>query len=142
MQHAEDAHEAHGRAGDRRDAFAEIALANRENYTLYEIAKAMGRSLSLSETMTLISSRISSLVPFSSCVLFVRDGNMLRCRFASGPRTPSCSRARSMKEGIGLSGWVVRHGQAARQRRADLEFARRGRWQPSRRARSPRWSAR
>ena len=95
----------------RADAFAEIAQANRESYTLYEIAQAMGRSIGVGETMALIGSRLSTLVPFSSCALFVRTGgNVLRCRYASGLDGRLLENA-TMKEGLGLSGWVVRHGR-------------------------------
>ena len=102
------------RARGRRttaNAFAEIAQANRESYTLYEIAQAMGGSISVSETMALIGSRLSTLVPFSSCALFVRgDGDTLRCRYASGLGSQLLESA-IMKEGLGLSGWVMRHGR-------------------------------
>jgi diguanylate cyclase (GGDEF)-like protein/putative nucleotidyltransferase with HDIG domain len=93
------------------DAFAEIASANRESYTLYEIAQAMGQSMSLAETMTLVSSKLSQLVPFSSCALFVRNGNdQLRCRFAIGMHADLLENA-TIREGTGLSGWVARHGR-------------------------------
>ena len=92
------------------DAFAEIAQANRESYTLYEIAQAMGCSIGVRETMALIGSRLSTLVPFSSCALFVRAGDTLRCRYASG-RDAALLENATMKEGFGLSGWVVRHGR-------------------------------
>jgi diguanylate cyclase (GGDEF)-like protein/putative nucleotidyltransferase with HDIG domain len=93
------------------DAFAEIASANRESYTLYEIAQAMGQSMSLAETMTLVSSKLSQLVPFSSCALFVRMGaEQLRCRFATGMHADLLENA-TIREGTGLSGWVARHGR-------------------------------
>ena len=93
------------------DAFAEIASANKESYTLYEIAQAMGRSMSLAETMTLVSSKLSALVPFSSCTLFVRnEADHLHCRFAIGQYAESFENA-SIREGMGLSGWVARHGR-------------------------------
>jgi len=91
------------------DAFAEIASANRENYALYEIAHSMGRSMSLAETMTLVSGKLSALVPFSLCALFVRRGDEdLRCRFAIGRHADRLENA-SIGEGDGLSGWVARH---------------------------------
>jgi diguanylate cyclase (GGDEF)-like protein/putative nucleotidyltransferase with HDIG domain len=93
------------------NAFAEIAQANRESYTLYEIAQAMGGSISLTETMSLIGSRLSTLVPFSSCALFVRgDGDTIRCRFASGLGAQLLEDA-TITSGLGLSGWVMRHGR-------------------------------
>jgi putative nucleotidyltransferase with HDIG domain len=67
------------------DAFAEIASANRENHALYEIAQSMGRSMSLTEMMTFVGAKLNTLVPFSSCALFVRRGDDdLRCRAAIG----------------------------------------------------------
>jgi hypothetical protein len=66
--------------------FEDIALAHREIYALYEIAQTMGTSLGVADTMALISSKLSNLVPFSSCALFLYDeeGETLRCRFATG----------------------------------------------------------
>ena len=104
---AEERHEDRGHS--TTSAFAEIEQAQRESYTLYEIAQAMGGSISVSETMALIGSRLSTLVPFSSCALFVRgDGDTLRCRYASGLGSQLLESA-IMKEGLGLSGWVMRH---------------------------------
>jgi diguanylate cyclase (GGDEF)-like protein/putative nucleotidyltransferase with HDIG domain len=97
--------------GERRgaDAFAEIASANRETYALYEIAQSMGQSMSLTETMTLVTAKLSALVPFSTCALFVRRGDEdLRCRFSIGLHADLLENA-SMAEGSGLSGWVARH---------------------------------
>jgi diguanylate cyclase (GGDEF)-like protein/putative nucleotidyltransferase with HDIG domain len=91
------------------DVFAEIASAKRETYTLYEIAHSLGRSMSLADTMTLVSAKLSTLMPFSSCALFVRRGNEdMRCRFANGPHAELLENA-SIAEGHGLSGWVVQH---------------------------------
>lgn len=92
------------------DAFAKIASANHESHTLYEIAQAMGQSMSLTETMTLVSSKLSTLVPFSSCALFVRAGDELCCRFATGVHANLLENA-TITKGAGLSGWVASHGQ-------------------------------
>ena len=116
----EERHEDRGRS--TTNAFAEIEQAQRESYTLYEIAQAMGGSISVSETMALIGSRLSTLVPFSSCALFVRgDGDTLRCRYASGLGTQLLESA-IMKEGLGLSGWVMRHRRPLVNGVAALEF--------------------
>ena len=100
-----------GERGERQgaDAFAEIASANRETYALYEIAQSMGRSMSLAETMTLVSAKLSTLLPISLCAVFVRRGEEdLRCRFATGVHAELLESA-SIAENNGLSGWVVRH---------------------------------
>ncbi|RPJ85217.1 MAG: HD domain-containing protein, partial [Acidobacteria bacterium] len=69
-----------------RSVFDEIALAHREIYTLYEIAHSMGTSLSLTETMELVTSKLTRLVPFSCCALFLLEGEgrSLGCKFARG----------------------------------------------------------
>ena len=45
----------------------------REIYALYEIAQAMGSSLGVVDTMALIASKLSTIVPFSCCALFLRS---------------------------------------------------------------------
>jgi diguanylate cyclase (GGDEF)-like protein/putative nucleotidyltransferase with HDIG domain len=61
----------------------DIALANREFYELYEMSQAMV-TLSVADTMALIASRLTDLVPASACALFLEDDGFLRCRYASG----------------------------------------------------------
>src|SRR5690606_2437377 len=49
----------------RKNFFEDIALAHREIYALYEIAQVMGTSLGVADTMALIATKLSKLVPFS-----------------------------------------------------------------------------
>src|SRR5262249_26974358 len=72
--------------GGKTSVFEDIALAHREIYALYEIAQAMGSSLGVPDTMALISSKLSTLVPFSCCALFLysKETETLRCRYAAG----------------------------------------------------------
>jgi diguanylate cyclase (GGDEF)-like protein len=89
---------------------------------LYEIAQSMGRSMSLTETMTLVSTKLSALVPFSTCALFVRRGHEdLRCRFSIGLHADLLENA-SIAEGNGLSGWVARHRRPLVNGLPNLEF--------------------
>ena len=92
------------------NAFENIALAHREIYALYEIAQSMGTSLGVADTMALISSKISKIVPWSGCALFLYqpDSDSLKCRFAIGADVPKLLNG-SLKVGHGLSGWVARN---------------------------------
>jgi diguanylate cyclase (GGDEF)-like protein/putative nucleotidyltransferase with HDIG domain len=92
------------------NVFDDIAHAHREIYALYEIAQTMGTSLGVSDTMALITSKLISLVPFSSCALFLfdEDTETLRCRFATGSESDALA-SMSLKSGQGLSGWVARN---------------------------------
>src|SRR4051794_7158851 len=70
-------------SASRTNVFEDIALAHREIYALYEIAQAMGSSLGVADTMALISSKLSNIVPFSCCALYLysEETEVLRCRF-------------------------------------------------------------
>jgi len=77
-------------AWTRNEGFAlqDIAGAHREEQTLYEIAQALGSSLGVSDAMALIQDKVSRLVPFVTCALFLGDENDgYVCRYAHGPGT-------------------------------------------------------
>ena len=90
--------------------FEDIALAHREIYALYEIAQTMGTSLGVADTMALISSKLSNLVPFSTSALFLFDegSDTLQCRFATGVEADAIS-VMTVRAGEGLAGWVARN---------------------------------
>jgi diguanylate cyclase (GGDEF)-like protein len=90
-------------------AFENIALAHREIYALYEIAQAMGTSLGVADTMALISSKLSKVVPWSGCALFLSQSDeTLKCRFAVGIDAPQLANV-TLNVGEGLAGWVARN---------------------------------
>jgi diguanylate cyclase (GGDEF)-like protein/putative nucleotidyltransferase with HDIG domain len=110
----------------RTNVFQDIALAHREIYALYEIAQAMGSSLGVSDTMALISSKLSNIVPFSCCALFLYhdQSETLRCRFATGVES-DIIQTLTIRNGHGLTGWVARNRRPLVNARpsADLEAA-------------------
>jgi diguanylate cyclase (GGDEF)-like protein/putative nucleotidyltransferase with HDIG domain len=103
--------------------FEDIALAHREIYALYEIAQTMGTSLGVSDTMALISSKLSNLVPFSACALFLFDeeADTLRCRFATGVEADAIG-TMTVRAGQGLAGWVARNRRPLVNARPSAEF--------------------
>ena len=106
----------HGHAGSRvmldageKSAFENIAKAHEEIYALYDMAQAIGSSLGVADTMTLVATKLSALVPFASCALFVRDeDDTVRCRFATGTDADEMRRV-ILRPGAGLAGWVIRN---------------------------------
>ena len=92
------------------NAFENIALAHREIYALYEIAQSMGTSLGVSDTMALISSKLSKVVSWSGCSLFLHqpDSDTLKCRFSAGVDAPKLLNV-TLQSGHGLCGWVARN---------------------------------
>lgn len=107
----------------RTNVFQDIALAHREIYALYEIAQAMGSSLGVSDTMALISSKLSNIVPFSCCALFLYsdDNETLRCRFASGLESELIQQL-TIRNGHGLTGWVARNRRPLVNARPSADF--------------------
>ena len=103
--------------------FEDIALAHREIYALYEIAQTMGTSLGVADTMALISSKLSNLVPFSACALFLFDeeADTLRCRFATGVEADAIG-TMTVRAGQGLAGWVARNRRPLVNARPSAEF--------------------
>jgi diguanylate cyclase (GGDEF)-like protein/putative nucleotidyltransferase with HDIG domain len=94
----------------RSSVFNDIAIAHGEIYALYQIAQTMGTSLGVSDTMALIASKLTSLVPFSACTLFLYDenSNLLKCRFATGTDYELMQQL-TLKGGQGINGWVARN---------------------------------
>ena len=108
----------------RKTVFEDIAFAHREIYALYEIAQSMGTSLGVADTMALIASKLSTLIPFSTCALYLQEesGDLLRCRFATGVDA-ELLQPLAIMSGEGLVGWVGRNQRALVNARpsADLE---------------------
>ena len=104
--------------------FEDIALAHREIYALYQFAQTMGTSLGVADTMGVISSKLTELVPFSACALFLHteSNDLLHCRFATGVDAEMLQ-GLSVRNGQGLSGWVARNRRSLVNARpgADLE---------------------
>ena len=106
--------------------FREIAQAHREIYALYEIAQSMGTGLGVSDTMTLIASKLRNVVPFSACALFLHDTTTATfgCRFATGVDA-ELLRQIVIRDERGVIGWVGANRRPLVNARpsADLEAA-------------------
>lgn len=71
-----------------RGVLHDISGTHREEQTLYEIAQALGSSLGVEDAMVLIHDKVSRLVPFVTCALFLgNDSHGYACRYAHGPGT-------------------------------------------------------
>jgi diguanylate cyclase (GGDEF)-like protein/putative nucleotidyltransferase with HDIG domain len=69
-------------------ALQDIAGAHREEQTLYEVAQLLGSSLGIDDAMAHIQEKVTRLVPFSTCALFLGDDHSgYSCRYACGPGT-------------------------------------------------------
>ena len=114
------------RGTTKSTVFDDIAVAHGEIYALYQIAQTMGTSLGVSDSMAHIASKLTTLVPFSACTLFLNDPatDTLRCRFATGTDFELMQQL-TLKSGQGLTGWVARNRRSLVNARpsSDLEAA-------------------
>jgi diguanylate cyclase (GGDEF)-like protein/putative nucleotidyltransferase with HDIG domain len=98
------------RHGSETDFLSSIASARQEAHTLFELSQDLGNSLSLDETLSLVSVRLRKLVPYDSFVAFVRKGSLLIPEFVSGDNFRVLS-SLEIPVGEGLCGWVARNAK-------------------------------
>jgi len=83
-----------------------IAAARQEAQTLFELSHELGNSLSLDETLSVLSVRLRRLVPFDSIAIFVLRDSKLIPEYVSGDNFRLFS-SLEIPLGQGLSGWVA-----------------------------------
>jgi diguanylate cyclase (GGDEF)-like protein len=91
-----------------RKVLDDISIAHQELDALYEISRSMGTTLGVAETMALISSKLSVLVPFDACALFLthEESDDLTCWYAAGTESDALLKLR-FANGQGHTGWVA-----------------------------------
>ena len=87
-----------------------IAAASQEAQTLFEMSQSLGNSLSPSETVSVMASRLHRLIPYDICALYLRQGDTLTSRFIDGERAKQFISV-PIELGEGISGWVAQSGK-------------------------------
>jgi len=85
-----------------------IGAARQEAQTLFELSHALGDSLSLSQTLSVLSGRLQRLVPYDSIAAYILRGNELVPEYASGDNFRQLVSLR-IPLGQGVSGWVAQN---------------------------------
>ena len=106
--------------GIEKDFLSSIASARHEAQTLFELSQDLGNSLSLDETLSLVSVRLRKLIPYDSMVVFVCKGDLLVPEFVSGDNYRFLS-ALQIPVGKGLCGWVARNSKPIINGNPDVE---------------------
>ena len=92
------------------DFLSSIASARQEAHTLFELSQDLGNSLSLDETLSLVTMRLRKLVPYDSIVAFIQKGEFLVPEFVSGDNFRSLS-SLVIPVGTGICGWVAQNSK-------------------------------
>jgi diguanylate cyclase (GGDEF)-like protein/putative nucleotidyltransferase with HDIG domain len=100
--------------GGRGGVYQDIISTHREVSALYELAQTLGSTLNLEEVLPVIASKISKLVPSTTCVIYLcsNEDNTLTAKHVSGANAEAFCDYR-MPFGENLSGWVAAHNYPA-----------------------------
>ncbi|HWX91997.1 MAG TPA: HD domain-containing phosphohydrolase [Terriglobales bacterium] len=98
------------RSDQGRDYLASIAAARQEVQGLFELSHELGTSLSLDDTLSMLSVRLKRLVPYDSMAVYLVKDDVLTPEFVSGDNFRLFS-SLSIPVGQGLSGWVAQNNK-------------------------------
>ncbi|HTS29974.1 MAG TPA: diguanylate cyclase [Bryobacteraceae bacterium] len=88
----------------------QIAAARQEFQTLLELTNELGNSLRVDETLTLLASRLLSVIPYHAIAIYTSEGRRLGTRYASGEDAALFS-SLAIPLGDGISGWVAQNNK-------------------------------
>jgi diguanylate cyclase (GGDEF)-like protein/putative nucleotidyltransferase with HDIG domain len=88
------------------DFLTSIASARQEAQAMFELSQDLGNSLSLSETLSVLSMRLRKLIPYDSIAVFVNRNGWLLPELVSGDNFRALS-SLNIRVGDGLCGWVA-----------------------------------
>ena len=93
-------------AANEADFLSSIASARQEAQTMFELSQDLGNSLSLGETLSVLSMRLRKMIPYDSMAVFLlKDGRLLP-ELVSGDNFRQLS-SLNIALGEGLCGWVA-----------------------------------
>jgi diguanylate cyclase (GGDEF)-like protein len=93
---------------DISDFLTSIASARQVAQTMFELSQDLGVSLSLSETLSVLSMRLRRMIPYDSIAVFVNRNGWLLPELVSGENFRVLS-ALKIRVGEGLCGWVAQN---------------------------------
>ncbi len=85
-----------------------ISSARQEAQALYDLSRDLGASLSLSETLSVLSVKLKNLIPHDAMAVYVLRGEKLIPEFVNGEDFRSLA-SLQIKLGEGLCGWVAQN---------------------------------
>ncbi len=86
----------------------QIKRANREVFTMYELARVFSSSLNLEETLALFAKKIGELVPFDTCVIYLMNekNDFARAVYTEGKNSVALEN-KCVEVGEGATGYVL-----------------------------------
>ena len=110
--------------GDGDQSYVEqIKRANREVYTLYELARVFTASSNVRETLSLFVKKIGELVPFDTCIVYLMDESedFAQAAYVEGEHQLALKEKR-VKPGEGATGYALKKRKAVHNIEPGLDF--------------------
>jgi diguanylate cyclase (GGDEF)-like protein/putative nucleotidyltransferase with HDIG domain len=104
------------------DFLSSIAAARQEGQMLFELTHDLGATLSLEDTLSVVSARLRKLVPYDTIAVWVCEQDVLKPRHVSGDDFRLFS-SLEIPLGQGLSGWVAQNAKPLLNANPSLESA-------------------
>ena len=92
----------------QQSVYRDIAAAHKEVLSLYDMSQTFSSTLNLSEILSLIASKLSQLVNFNTCVVYLADPDegILKATHIIGEGNNLLA-GHTIRYGDGISGWVA-----------------------------------
>ncbi len=90
------------------DFLASIAAARQEAQMLFELTHDLGKSLSIDDTLSVVSARLRKLIPYDAIAIWICEGDALVPKHVTGDDFRLFT-SLEIPLGEGLSGWVVQN---------------------------------
>jgi diguanylate cyclase (GGDEF)-like protein/putative nucleotidyltransferase with HDIG domain len=119
----ESAAEVYNNDGGGQSYVEQIKRANREVFTLYELARVFSSSLNLHETVSLFVEKIGELVPFDTCAVYLTEetGDSAKAAYVQGANKSALKNKR-VKMGEGATGYALKMRKAVHNIEPGLDF--------------------
>lgn len=111
-------------ADEKQGYVQQIKRANREVFTLYELARVFSSSLNLQDTLSLFTEKIGELVPFDTCIIYLLDETGFEAAVAhiEGKNREVLENKR-IRVGQGATGFVLKKQQPVFNVNPGLDFS-------------------
>ncbi|HSF24649.1 MAG TPA: HD domain-containing phosphohydrolase [Blastocatellia bacterium] len=91
-------------------ALLDIAAAQREVRSLYEISQTLGSTLKLSEVLPIVAAKLENVVNFTTLAVYLSEGSRVRAAYVIG-KNADALKGYEVEMGEGGVGWVGEHRQ-------------------------------
>jgi diguanylate cyclase (GGDEF)-like protein len=109
---------------EQQNFVEQIRLANREVFSLYELAREFSSRVNLEDTLKLFAQKVAEFVPYETCAVYlVDDGKTTASAAHAEGHAANALLARKIRFGQGATGYALRTQETVQNVDPDLDFS-------------------